>query len=209
MVTPEELETFIAYMNDNSEDLSKARLGKEIEFMERNGFDSSWLLNSVKYEAKDFESPILSRVQEFRGSNADAADREAEFARALHLQLRDYFRRSFGRPPLTGEERANWPIPPEWPPGFQRPAPVPTAENIQYHTMTPEEAVQVASYVKTNFPDVVRYYHALIHDSASQGYNYPDDVGNVGWFQTIIGASASAVLNLDYVANTSLVEDLF
>jgi hypothetical protein len=209
VVSNEDLETFITFLNDNSEDYSKPRLGKEIEFAERNGFYNGAFLNLIRERAKDPYSPILSQLRAFVASHDDFELGETEFSRVLFLQLRDFYRRKFALAPLTYEERANWPKPREVAPGFERPSPArkPAGEKVEYHMITSAEASLIADYVKTHFPDIARCYHALICDSAAQGYKYPDDVGNSSLVERVIGSSAEAVLYREYVTGTWLAKD--
>lgn len=168
IVSRELLEEFIAHISDNW-GTGQSSLGLELEFYERNDFDPV-IANHLYWDFSDwvngFESPLGIRLPD---GNYAKDGRDAAYVRGVAIQLRNYFRDKFGKPPLSDEEIAE----------FQLGAPLPYPENRpgsrlsgrSYHPT--EEQIQAAvQYALKHYPKAVTYTRGLHRLAPAQGYSH-------------------------------------
>lgn len=179
----EMLSSLVSFLNDNSEQPLDPKLGIQLEFMERNGFDfgndlfgrGSWLDKSIN----DFFVPEY--IYHFEGPPEDERV-PADVVRSIALQLRDYYREKFDLPPLTDEEKADWELHLK---EADRPWDRVTQQRrkrdqngtviLEFKALTDSQAETVARYMREHYPEVTRYQKAILQLASAQGYNTEDE----------------------------------
>jgi len=101
----EELEKFIEYIDEDADSRGGPKLNLEMEFMERNGFDVSWISGGIVHRANDLDSPLA--IYDDDGSLIRNG-RSINYCRSLALQIRGCYRKKWGLPTRSSEEKSSW-----------------------------------------------------------------------------------------------------
>jgi hypothetical protein len=176
-LTDEQLKAFIEYLDED--DMTHGSFWYEISFMERHGIDiafySGWLLGYTRLsDCPTYQEGGLPR----------------DIVRRIALQLRDVIRREQGLPPLSDNEKRAWRF--EMPYGYQQ-LRLPYVEdradiddfnpNVSSGVpdgigspFTDEQVAAAIDYVKTHYPEIVRYMAVVKHYRAT--YKAPPEYQN-------------------------------
>ena len=196
MLPQVEIDKFISFLNDNEHDSTRPRVGLEIEFMERNGFDSAMLASTLGDYVNSEWSPFYVPLPEGHYGFNEACRKDPAFIRSLHLQLRDHFRTKWGLDPLTDRQKRDWkgvnPYPTK---NFDR-APRPQAgTSLKTAKLSEHQLDQIAQYMRENYAEIVRYQKAIDTIADDQEYVGANSVGRTGLVEGYISDSAWAVVD--------------
>lgn len=176
-----ELGDFIDFLNDNSDDGTEPRLGFEIEFMERNQFDSALLLPFFKHRANDIWSPL-------RGGDLMSekiADREelTEFQiKNVAFQLKNHFRKKFGLTAVLGDQIDLWELNPVPRKNDELIVAFPDLCKRKSGEASREEVYEVANCLFHQYRIISDYMYEVFSNAENQGYyrknnSYDKEVG--------------------------------
>jgi hypothetical protein len=163
-LTDEQLKAFIEYLDED--DMTHGSFFYEISFMERHGIDiafySGWLLGYTRLsDCPTYQEGGLPR----------------DIVRRIALQLRDVIRREQGLSPLSDDEKRAWRF--EMPYGYQQLRLPYVEDRTSVETIDPyledgvgspftdEQVAAAIDYVKTHYPEIVRYMAVVKHDRAT------------------------------------------
>jgi hypothetical protein len=192
VVSQQLLEEFFAYICDN-EGTGESSFGLELEFYERNNFDpeiANWLYKWFGSWVNRYESPLAIQLPD---GSYDKNGRDMDYARAVAIQLRNYFRAKFGRPPLSDDEIAAFAL---------GAPPLPHAGNkcgwgldadLGVYRTSRREQEAAARFALEHYPGAVAYIRAIKHLAPAQGYA-PSDVYGEGVPVVYISDALRAVL---------------
>lgn len=189
-LSEEELEKFIQYLDSGAELRGEPAFGSEIEFMERNGFDVSWIAGEIVSYANDLDSPLA--IYDDDGAWIPNG-RSINYCRSLVLQIRDYHRKKWGLPPLSAEEKSSWQfdtlssmvgkINDRWDKWHEESRAI--KGGLSTYHLTDEDVKKSAIYIKEKYPEIARYIAAIRNISKQQGYDGLSQVGRlwlIGFF---------------------------
>jgi hypothetical protein len=160
-LTDKQLNSFVEYLDEDH--MTDGSFWYEISFMERHGIDIAFYSGTLVGETKYSYSPVYQEG----GLPRDTV-------RRIALQLRDVIRREQALPPLSDDEKRAWVF--EMPYGYiQLRLPyvedrtsvkriVPNLEDGIGSPFTDEQVAKTIDYVKTQYPEIVRYMTAVKHD---------------------------------------------
>jgi len=197
-LTAEELEALIEFLNDNSHNYLEPKIGYEIEFMERNGFDPAFLYKWIDSRVGSF----LYALQE--GAENVLPDPRAtddDYSRSVALQLRDHFRAKWDIPQLTDVEKRDWdtsPLPLKHFWTMRKPGPEGWSGALKFVELSDEQIDAAVQYMREHFPGIIEYGRAISNLSEGQGYTDADIVGRVGIFERYIEKSIAAICTINY-----------
>jgi hypothetical protein len=197
VVTRAQLEALIDYVNDN-EGTSDPAFGKEVEFFERNEFDSSIASHLFKFfemKVNGFQSPLAI---EFPGGLNDKNGRDADYVFSVAVQLRNYFREKFGKPPLNKNVTRSFTIGgPPFPHAGRRLHRTESMLDRQYD-VSQEQIAAAAQHVRDRYPEIIPYIRDLNDLAPRQGYKHYDVQGNgVPWIYVGEGLLATLPLSME------------
>ncbi|MFC4291443.1 hypothetical protein ACFOWX_03335 [Sphingorhabdus arenilitoris] len=207
-LTDDELEQFIGYLNDNSDAMSDARLGNEIEFMVRNGFDPAILYGQFCGAAVDEESPLRTtkpyenyNLRDDWATKLSKSGRDEDYLRIIFIQTVDYYRKKWGHPALSDQDKENWPKVPvpakNWH-KISKPAPKGWCGSLQTIELTEEQIESVANYMLENYREIVAWNQAILKLAEKQGYKDFDEIRRTGIFESYLTDSIAAIFTLNY-----------
>jgi hypothetical protein len=195
-LTSADLDKFISFLDDNDHDSTRPRVGLEIEFMERNGYDSAMLAHFVGDYVNSESSPFYVPLPAGEYGFNEACRRSPDYIRSLHLQLRDHYRNKWGLTPLTEQQKQDWvgvnPFPVK---NFDRAPPMQGGARINTVQLSEEQLDKIARYMQENYPDIVRYQKAVDTLADDQGYIGPNSIGRTGIVEGYIRDSAWAIVD--------------
>lgn len=179
------------HLNDNSHNLIDPKLGKQLEFMERNGFDfgQEIFLTGLFLDKAINYFFVPEYLYHFEGPQENERV-PYNIVRLIALQLRDFYRTMFDIPLLTNEEKKDW--------NFQ----ITTAETPwrqkahermkngeeQYITLfklNESQANEVGRFMREHFPEIYKYMLVVEKQSIMQGYGVDDWVSRRPYFDAI------------------------
>ena len=147
----EQLKAFIEYLDEDH--MTDGSFWYEISFMEKHGiniaFYSGWLVGYTKHN----DSPVYQE-----------GGLPRDIVRRIALQLRDVIRREQGLLPLSDDEKRTWVF--EMPYSYQQ-LRLPYAEDGTGTPFTDEQLAASIEYVKTHYPEIVRYMTVVKHNRAT------------------------------------------
>jgi|GEM_PF-4810710 len=197
-LTAEELEALIEFLNDNSHNYLEPKIGYEIEFMERNGFDPAFLYEWIEARVALF---LYDQQESAEGVQPDPRAQDDEYARSVALQLRDHFRAKWNIPQLTDAEKVNWdtnPLPLKHFWTMRKPGPEGWSGALKFVELSDEQIDAAVQYMREHFPGIIEYGRAVSNLSEDQGYSDADMVGRAGIFERYIEESIAAICTINY-----------
>jgi hypothetical protein len=190
VISADEVEKFVYFLNDQNENPGRPRLELEIEFLVRNGFNGALHSSEIAFEVNEFESPLALKCTD--GSH-DPKGRDDDFCLTVARQVEDYSRVKLGKLSMTQNERREWvpdPLPLRNPP-----KPLTDVEQVEYFQRTGQfkggyftpndnQVIDAVKYIVQYYPEIVRYWNAAYSSSPKiqsiaekQGYVGGREVG--------------------------------
>jgi hypothetical protein len=164
VLADKQLQAAIEYLDED--DTVRDSFWYELGFMEKHGFDIAFYEGRIDYLLNRSESPVYKK-----------GGLSAEILRRIALQLRDVIRREQGLPPLSDAEKRVWrfEMPYDWKdirlPYVEDRTSVeiidPNLEDGIGSPFTDEQITAAIDYVKTYYPEIVRYMAVVKHDRAT------------------------------------------
>jgi hypothetical protein len=189
----EQLENYILFLNSDDGTGGDPRMGNEIEFLERNSFDSALIFRYYQGWVNSPKSPLALRDPD--GSLSDQG-RDAHYKRMLGLQLRDYYRQKWGFTPLSEQQKRDW---------NTDPSPLLNAHRTEYYPiwndqtlpnrLTDAEIADAAHYMINHYPGVAHYFQTVRSLAETQGYTEYEKVGRTHLINDCIDDSIRATIN--------------
>ena len=150
-------------------------LDAELEFIERNDLNPMLLAEHFAYALWALESSdqlgLISLVEAYKALFDDFSDRHFTYQapeKLVHLMSRQAVRDRLSLPPLTQEQIDAFYAQPQH---SYRNTPLSSYPRLQSTSDVPHtELLRVSEFLRTNYPDVVDYWIALLTKSESQGY---------------------------------------
>ena len=177
LVSRESLEQFLHFISENPD--GDSSLGKELEFFERNDFHSE-IANDLYCRLGDFvngfESPLA--ITRFDGSYVNDG-RSDKFVRSIGIQLRNFFRETFGKPTLNAAELENFSMISKILPNFHNRPGTGSGNLGGIYRASDEDIANVLGIMKDNYSFICTYVYYIYNVAESQGYS-PRDVSGRG-----------------------------
>jgi hypothetical protein len=204
VVSREGLEEFIVFLNDDHDGMGGSpRMGKEIEFMERNGFDSALIFRYYRGWVNGLESPLA--IPSLDGSRS-VSGRDDVYQRTIGLQLRDYYREKWDLPMLTMQEKRDWSIDPYPLLNTDRTEYYPLRDPTLPNLLTETEIDETVSYMIASYSEIVRYFLTVRSVSEAQGYTGYDEVGRTSLVNGCIDDSIQAIIRRPLVGGGQIFQ---
>jgi hypothetical protein len=150
-LTDEQLKALIEYLDED--DVSHGCVWYELGFMEKHDFDIAFYESKIDYFLNRSDSPVYQE-----------GGLPKNIVRRIALQLRDVIRREQGLSPLSDDEKRAWRF--DMPYGWKD-IRLPYVEDGTGTPFTDEQIAAAISYVKTHYPEIVRYMAVVKHYRAT------------------------------------------
>jgi hypothetical protein len=151
VLSDEKVKAFIEFLDDDH--VTDGSFWYEISFMERHGIDIAFYSGTLVGYTNYFDSPVYQQ-----------GGLPRDIVRRIALQLRDVMRREQGLPPLSDDEKRAWVF--EMPYGYQQ-LRLPYVEDGTGTMFNNEQMAAAIDYVKTHYPEIVRYMAVVKHNRAT------------------------------------------
>lgn len=151
ILSDEKVKAFIEFLDVDH--VTDGSFWYEISFMERHGIDIAFYSGTLVGYTNYFDSPVYQE-----------GGLPRDIVRRIALQLRDVIRREQSLPLLSDDEKRAWVF--EMPYGYTQ-IRLPYVEDGTGTMFTNEQVAAAIDYVKTHYPEIVRYMAVVKHDRAT------------------------------------------
>jgi hypothetical protein len=158
VVSRAQLENYIQFLNHDDGSGGDPRMGNEIEFLERNGFDSALIFQYHQGWVNSWRSPLALNHPD---GSENVHGRDAFYKRMLALQLRDYYREKWKLLPLTEQQKRVWNTDPHPLLNAHRTEFYPLRDASLPNRLTKTEIDEAVRYMIANYSEIVRYFQTV------------------------------------------------